>query len=73
MTPKGVRYNTEHIRQLAVYLTMAEIDLENLAPTESFGIGAEIGLSVEDYLIAVECLDPEHAEMLRKHVGQRNH
>jgi hypothetical protein len=57
-------YNDEHVKQLAMYLTMEEIDLEDLSAAESFAIAAQIGLSLEQYLGAVQWLDPEHAVML---------
>jgi hypothetical protein len=60
-------YNDHHVRQLAVYLTMEEIDLKDLsAASESFKIATAIGLSVDQYLGAVAWVDPEHAAMLRR-------
>jgi hypothetical protein len=59
-------YNDEHVKRLAIHLTLEEIDLENLSAAESFAMSPAIGLSVDEYIATVEWLNPEHAEMLRR-------
>lgn len=59
-------YNDAHVKRVAIHLTMEEIDLQDLQAAESFQIARDLGLTVDEYLGAMQWLDPQHESMLRR-------
>ncbi len=61
-------YVDVHVKRIAVYLVMDDINLADLTFSQSFAIGTQVGLSAMQYIAAVEWLDPGHAAALKQHL-----
>jgi hypothetical protein len=59
-------YVDEHVKRVAIHLVIEDIELSTLSRQQSLAIGAELGLSVDQYLSAVAWLDPGHAARIQE-------
>jgi hypothetical protein len=69
----GAGYVDADVKQIAIYLVMEDIDLEDLPPTESMALAGELGLTPDQYISAVAWLDPDHATRLKEQSSCSGH